>query len=382
MHPLKISFGRQPVVTITCFVTLFAIIFVGRGEDAALSQTAPDLPVITFKFAVTDDSRAQGIQAIQKNGVATVVLTAIAKDIVSQGVDFVLFPGDMVLGETDATSLDAMLTTWEKTMSPLANANIPVYVTRGNHEYFSKDAHTAAFNPGDPGKKTYLSHFQMPPNGPEGEIGLTYSFTWKNAKIIAFDQYVGRREGFNSRLYSQGSNKGQMMNPWVLAQINNSPAGVNFVMAHEQIFPTGSHQDCFANDPDSRDALVHALATHNGTYFSGHDHLYIRGVVTNSNGDRVPAFTVGTAGAGNYNYGTFDVAAAGYQGPDQYTVQNFLADNANPIFGYLLITVYSDNTWRGEFRGFRFNHWGDPTDVSTTPFEDMDHMFMSHSVLH
>jgi len=209
---------------------------------------------------------------------------------------------------------------------------------------------------------------------------MTYSFTWKNAKIIAFDQYAGRTSAYNDTLYAPGSNHGQAMNSWVLDQINNSVSGVIFVMSHEQIFPTNSHPDSLANDPDSRDALVHALGTHNGTDFSGHDHMYVRGTITNASGDKVPAFTVGTAGAGNYDYATYDVVTAGYTGSDTYSVQRVFSDKINPMFGYVLITVYSDNTWSGEFRGFRFNHWNDATNVSLTPITIMD-SFTSSSML-
>jgi hypothetical protein len=51
------------------------------------------------------------------------------------------------------------------------------------------------------------------------------------------------------------------------------------------------------------------------------------------------------------------------------------------MFGYLLISVYSDNTWSGEFHGFRFKHWNDATDVSLSPITVMD-SFTSSSMLH
>jgi hypothetical protein len=48
------------------------------------------------------------------NGVATAVMGAIAKDIVTQGVELVLFPGDMVTGETNVPAgLGSMLDTFK-----------------------------------------------------------------------------------------------------------------------------------------------------------------------------------------------------------------------------------------------------------------------------
>ncbi len=100
--------------------------------------------------------------------------------------------------------------------------------------------------------------------------------------------------------------------------------------------------------------------------------MYIRGFMTNSSGDKVPSFVVGTGGGGNYDYGTFDAVAAGYTGPDKYTVQKTFSSSANPYFGYLLVTVYSDNTWSAEFHGFQFTKWNDATDHSLTPITVMD----------
>ena len=99
--------------------------------------------------------------------------------------------------------------------------------------------------------------------------------------------------------------------------------------------------------------------------------MYLRGYMTNGQGEKVPAFTVGTAGGGNYNYGAFDPAGHGYTGTDSYVPQVHVSNSASPTFGYLLVTVYTDNTWIGEFRGFQFNHWN-TSDISVTGFSVMD----------
>jgi hypothetical protein len=305
-------------------------------------------------------------------------VNTIAKDISTQGVDFVLFPGDMVSGYTDSTTLSSELDTWKTAMAPVYNAKIPVYTTRGNHEY--DDLVNGAANPDDPSRATYLAHFAMPTNGPAtgiaglSEVGLTYSFTWKNAKFIGFDQYAGRSATtFNNKLYAPGSNKGQMMNPWVLNEVNNSTSGVTFVMAHEGMWPSHSHPDTLANDPDSRDALVTAMAAKNGTYLTGHDHMYVRAFMNNGSGGKVPTLVVGTGGGGNYDYALATSSDySGYTGKSNYTVQKTFSNSANPYFGYVVVTVYSDNTWKGEFHGFQFNKWNDATDHSTTPITVTD----------
>lgn len=325
---------------------------------------------------MTDDSRAAG-KAIN-NGVSTAVMAAIASDIVAQNatqkVDFVLFPGDMVSGYTDSTTLGTQLDTWKTTMKPVYDANIPVYTARGNHEY--NDLALGASNPADPSRTPYLNRFLMPTNGPTtnaaglSEVGLTYSFTYKNAKIIAFDEYAGRTTTFNNTKFAAGSNKGQMMNPWVLDQINNSKSGVNFVMAHEGLWPTKSHPDTLGNDPDSRDALVHAMAAKNATFLTGHDHMFVRATVSNGN-DKVPQLLVGTGGGGNYDFGVFNTYSAGYKGATKYNALKSFSNSKNPYFGYVLVTVYTDNTWSADFRGFQFKAWN-TADSSLTPIMVMD----------
>ena len=372
------NFFRSKVSTLF-FVLLFVLIVAlagCKGSDGAAGPQGPaganaNGATVVFRFAIFDDSRAAsgatGTQNGDSNGAAALVVNTIAKDIAAQNaitpVDFVLFPGDMVSGYTDSVTLSAELDTWKTAMTPVYDANIPLYTTRGNHEY---DDLPGAANPADPSRATYLAHFVMPTNGPTSspttslsEVGLTYSFTYKNAKFIGFDMYSGRTTSFDNTKYALGSNTGQMMNPWVLDEVNNSTSGVLFVMAHEMMWPTASHADCMANDPDSRDALVHAMGKKNGVYFAGHNHLYIRGVMADNQGAMVPAFTVGTGGGGNYNFtpGDFDPVAYGYTGPDTYSVQRYFSSSANPTFGYLMVTVYSDNSWSADFRGFQFNHW-------------------------
>src|ERR1035437_10014179 len=126
-----------------------------------------------FQFAMTDDSRGAGggpltpansagfgnSNLAQSNGVGTVVMTAIAKDIAAQNaiqkIDFVLFPGDMISGyDQDPNHLGSEMDTWKTAMAAVYNANIPVYTTRGNHEYSSTSA-LEATTPADPSLAPY-----------------------------------------------------------------------------------------------------------------------------------------------------------------------------------------------------------------------------------
>ena len=111
------------------------------------------------------------------------------------------------------------------------------------------------------------------------------------------------------------------MDGWVTAQINNT-SSLNFAFGHEPLFPSKSHSDDKANDPDSRDALVETLSNHHGAYFCGLIHMYLVGTLSDSRGQIVPELVVGRAGGRNYNYTSFDATV--YRGPDTFTSRQYL----------------------------------------------------------
>jgi len=73
--------------------------------------------------------------------------------------------------------------------------------------------------------------------------------------------------------------------------------------------------------------------------------------VNSGRGHTVPELIVGTAGRNNYDYSSEVVS--NYTTPDNYTVDKVYSNSTNPYFGYLLVTVYDNNTWTGKFKGFQ-----------------------------
>lgn len=316
------------------------IIIAGTVASTALADP--------WKFAVMADSN---VNDANDSGDAANILGSLVNDLKLQDIDFVIFPGDLAERES-YDSLDVILDIWKSQMKPLYDVGTYVYTIRGNHDLSNSV------------DDSYLNLFPLAENATSPDGGYTYAFTHRNAKFIGFDQYINRKASFNSHLYSFHSNKGQMMNHWVVSQINNSTSPLNFAFAHEPLFPSKSHRDCMANDPDSRDALVTALGTHNGTYFCGHDHMYLRGTASDGHGHTVPDLVVGTAGGANYDYA--QIKATGYKGTDSYTVDKVYGDTNEPYYGYLLVTVYDNNTWTGQFKGFRYNaHTSETTAINT-----------------
>lgn len=64
---------------------ILAVLFLAAFSSTGFSQEL-------WKFIVTCDSRGS------TNGINQVILSELAAEIKSQGVDFVLFPGDLVTG--------------------------------------------------------------------------------------------------------------------------------------------------------------------------------------------------------------------------------------------------------------------------------------------
>ena len=96
-----------------------------------LTATPSSLPAgDSWRFVVTCDSRGY------TNGIEQVILREIADEIVTQGAEFVLFPGDLVYGySADGPSgFETQLRTWAEIMKPVYDAHIGVYVCRGNHD--------------------------------------------------------------------------------------------------------------------------------------------------------------------------------------------------------------------------------------------------------
>jgi len=109
---------------------VLTLLFLTAFSSTAFSQEP-------WKFIVTCDSRGND------NGINQVVLSELVTEIKSQGVDFVIFSGDLVSGyrAIDTDEFEAQLRAWvEEIMKPLYDAGITVYVCRGNPVSLSMSA--------------------------------------------------------------------------------------------------------------------------------------------------------------------------------------------------------------------------------------------------
>ena len=295
---------KKSSLGLVCISLVLAIFSLAGCEETALRPTISET---SWQFIVTGDSRSDG----ENNGVNIRIVDELAAEIVSKNVDFVLWTGDLVNGYDDPETMESQFNTWRKTMLPVYDAGIDVYVVRGNHDIGEPEG-TSAWN----------NVFEdSPDNGPPGEENLTYSVTHKNALIIAVDQYVGEKQHINQN--------------WLDRQFAANTKPHVFVFGHEPAFEA-LHEDCIGADPDVRDRFWASIAKAGGrTYFCGHDHFYDHSRPDNDGNPHndVHQYIAGTAGAPLYEWSPH------YKGDNSnYTLENIYHARKH---GYVLVEINS-----------------------------------------
>ncbi|MBN2592758.1 MAG: metallophosphoesterase [Sedimentisphaerales bacterium] len=283
-----------------------------------------------WKFIVTCDSRGSD------NGIEAIILGELVNEILDQGVDFMLFPGDLVSGYAyiGPAGFEAELRTWVDMMLPVYKADIGVYVSRGNHEVMDVWGYSIRPNidPDDNHATRWLNVFgndlypeqKLPDNGPESEKYMTYAVTHKNAFIISLDQYAGINHD-DVHVVNQ---------KWLDTQLAANTKPHIFITGHEPAF-RALHSDCLDNRPAERDAFWASIRNAGGrTYLTGHDHFYDHARIDDGDGNPdndVHQYIIATAGAPLY---TWSPSYDGDNGP--YTVEQI---NHVENYGYVLVEV-------------------------------------------
>ncbi|MFA7158131.1 MAG: GDSL-type esterase/lipase family protein [Kiritimatiellia bacterium] len=282
----------------------------------------------TWKFAVAGDSQGDGV-VTSTAWVNTNALRAVACRITNDQPRFVLLTGDLICGSNapGATNLQAQYAAWSNAFSPVFSAGIGIYPLRGTHETY-----------GDPDGSAFTSFFANAAlsNGPEGETGLTYSFTFNNAMIIGLDQYKAPHRVNQDWLDSQLAA--------LEARRATNPCPHVFVFGHEPaVQVTGS--DCLATENSARDMFLQSItAAGCRMYMCGHDHLYNRARLAPSNAAPVMQIVSGSGGA---PFQSWDGVYGKDYGEGNMASNCYAATN---IYGYLLVTVSNFNVtmeWKG-----------------------------------
>jgi hypothetical protein len=234
--------------------------------------TPPAQAQSMWKFMVVGDTR--GTSAADQ--INTTVLSELSSEILKQAPVFVLVPGDLVY----SGNLSAFQS-WTNIMTPVYQADIGVFPVIGNHDAGDPTAFANVFGP------------TLPVNGPLGEVGRTYAFTYDNVLIFGLDTY---------------KNAGQVNQPWIDSVLNANTLPHVFAFGHMPAFKA-SHTDCLDDYPTQRDAFWTSLQNAGSrAYFCGHDHFYDHMRVGDGDADLnndVHQLIVGGGGApltGGYTY--------------------------------------------------------------------------------
>lgn len=292
-----------------------------------LLNTLPATNAEEFNFAAMCDSR--GIY----NGVNKPVLEALISHMLKENKNakFVLFPGDMINGDTrDPNSIRRQFEEWKKIMSPIYDNRQMlwpcIWTLPGNHEIQHKDA-----------ENIYREMFpDVYMNGPENEKGLSYYFIYKNSLFIGIDtnrwNYDANREGWR---YIEHLD-------WLENVLNNAQKGKVehiFVFGHEPAFPTGGHlRDSLSNLGSlktahyekylkQRDLFWNLLVKYKvDAYICGHEHNYSRQSIGG-----VFQIITGSAGAPLYYFN----ARYGYNPSPKPRLQELTYNEAIPYYKIL-----------------------------------------------
>ena len=192
-------------------------------------------------------------------------------------------------------------------MKPVYDANIAVYVCRGNHELGDVWSHYpdpgTQPEPNDNFSHRWLNVFgsnsepnqKLPGNGPASEKYMTYSVAHKNAFIACLDQYAGTRHDFAHKLNQT----------WLDAELAKNTKNHVFITGHEPAF-RAHHNDCLDYFPAKRDVFWASIRNATGrVYLTGHDHFYDHARIDDGDGDPnndIHQYIIGTAGAPLYTW--------------------------------------------------------------------------------
>jgi predicted phosphodiesterase len=249
-----------------------------------------------------------------------------------QGIDLVLYPGDLVRGKKPTLTgaqLAADLDLWVASVKPVYDAGLPVYYVRGNHD---------AYEVSDPANGTaaaiFAAHVGQPGSGanPVGAPltadtsaagGVTsYSFSHKGSLFLGVDEYP-----------SGAASPAAYDAAFVRAQLAQA-ASHKFAFAHQPLWnfksdelgPVGLADDLQAGNVD--------------LYFSGHVHSYQR---IAESGYRFEEMIIGTAGAPQDDPTL--VSGGAYTPDPRLTVKGYAGGAAaNARLGYAVVTVHGDGS--------------------------------------
>ena len=289
---------------------------------ATLPLVAPAEP---WTFVVAGDDRTNPGHSPDPTGINSVVVKKLLHAIVATNPRFMLFTGDLVVGENPKirAPLAEQFSNW-LAIAQSESPNLSILPIRGNHETY-----------GDRNGKLWLQIFKPLLDANHvtwfpGEEGFSFSYAAPDhpeVVVIGLDQYQPRR--------AHRVNLTQLQQTLELGSVRQ--AAHVFVFAHEMAFTCTSHKDDenMAAYPRQRDQFVDLLVSHGCQYFfAGHDHTYDWMVIQHPKwpaNHTLNQIVAGTAGAPFYEDETYFGDHHGYRLVRKEHQQN--------VHGFLQVTI-------------------------------------------
>jgi len=325
-------------------------LWVDLSYIAALSKDGNAIFVVTnhgvvsnpWSFVVMGDTRAN--QANDPIGYNAAVINPMAADIanLTPKPKAVVVVGDLVVGGDNGTRTSltpdmlGMLNNWKDGMAPVYNADIPVYVIRGNHETYTGLWYNGVNN----NITDWMTVFgnSLPQNGPSSELGRSYYVMLNNSLFLCLDNYIQNVPG-----------EPEVNQAWInttLSRLNGKFSHL-FVFGHAPARQADISTTLSRNLP-ARDAFLTSIINAGCTsYFCGHDHFYLLSELDLMSGSKIYQNLVGASGASG---------SSGTPGQWNGVYLNVNNDPVVPItkqnftsFGYAVVTVNGSSVtqvWR------------------------------------
>lgn len=234
------------------------------------------------------------------NGVPTVETRTVAERMIAHNPKFAIHVGDVTDGNHSGDSKMVELNYFNSLMTtPLANAGIPLYPVRGNHDAnvhsltstgrpVWRDAFPHLFT----GPNAVVDATDVPNGSPASPNGNNYSFVLdagNNTYFIGLDMW----QGGNAANYSA----------WASSKMEEirakSPDAHIFGYSHSGLFSSSNHPAMTQYVTSGPGDFIAAGKVHKiDGWFSGHNHIFDRSIAVDSANDNLPAFfnmTVGSA---------------------------------------------------------------------------------------
>jgi hypothetical protein len=308
----------------------------------------------TLRIVVTGDGRAQypwiGLRPGEdEDGLNQKINREICEAVIKEGATIMLWTGDIVNvnekagpgPEAKTNQLRYGLKKWREIMEPLYQNHVTVLPVRGNHEVEWHEEKDKTPNEIDNATAVWREVFpDLPPDGPECEKGLSFSFATDSILCLGLDPYENRRH-----LVHQS---------WLEEVLTENKKPFIFAFSHEPAFVTGGHntnEECLAAFPHRRDRMLESLADAGARVFiCGHDHFYDHMKVRRDTAPlraEIHQFTVGTAGAPFYSHMKYPDNLP-YPKDEDWKLEQVGCSDLD--YGYILITI-DGNTAIIEFKG-------------------------------